>query len=144
MRTPFLRRLLAGAVLPVLGACAGTGEPPRQLASIPPLELVGLMVQSDDGRRTMGFVEDVVVAPGNRPVQIIVASGAPLYPTKRRVTVDTGHLRYARQRQALMLTGMTPDQFATLPDRIGGPGAESLEPVSPGLATNWTRATAPR
>ncbi|MCW2243207.1 hypothetical protein [Azospirillum canadense] len=134
-------RLLAAGALLALGACAEAGDPPRPMASISPLELVGLSVQSAEADRILGTVEDVVVTPSREPVQILVASGAPVYPLKRRVAVDTGNLRYSSERQALMLTGMSPDQFAALPP-IAGNGQPAPLPGTTD-ATNWYRATNP-
>jgi len=136
---PFRRLLAAGALLAV-SACAESWDAPRPMASISPLELVGLTVQSGD--RILGNVEDVVLTPDRRAEQVLVASGAPVYPTKRRVAVDTGQLRYSRERQALILTGMSPEQFAALPDTVSG---DRVMSVSPAGSTNWMgTATAPR
>ncbi|WP_448206538.1 hypothetical protein [Azospirillum sp. sgz302134] len=139
---PAARLLAAGAIL-ALGACAEAGDPPRPMASISPLELVGLSVETIEPDRILGTVEDVVLTPNREPVQLLVASGAPMYPLKRRVAVDTGNVRYSGERQALVLVGMTPEQFAALPDRSGAIPA-GLAPL-PGAtdATNWYRATAP-
>lgn len=140
MRTPITRRLdnwlLAAGTLLTLGACAEAGDPPRPMASISPLELVGLSLQSGD--RILGTVEDVALTPDRRAEQVFVASGAPVYPTKRRVAVDTSQMRYSRERQALILTGMTPEQFAALPDTVGG---ERVMPVSSAGSTNWSGVT---
>lgn len=140
MRTPLiplLAPLLAGSALLALSACAET-EAVRPMASMSPLELVGLTVQSADGTRLLGVVDDVVVTPDRRPVQAIVASGAPLYPTERRIAVDTEVLRYSSERQALVLTGMTPEQFATRPEMVGGDRMTPLGSVGATGATNWS------
>jgi len=140
-RSPAARLLAAGALV-ALGACAEVGDPPRPMATISPLELVGLSVQSVEPNRILGTVEDVVVTPSREPVQLLVASGAPVYPLKRRVALDTGNVRYSTERQALLLSGMSVDQFAALPvlanDQTGVPPL----PGSPN-ATNWYRATSP-
>lgn len=139
-RQQAFRRLLAAGALLAVSACAENWDSPRPMTSISPLELVGLTVQSGD--RILGNVEDVVLTPDRRAEQVLVASGAPVYPTKRRVAVDTSQLRYSRERQALLLTGMTPEQFAALPDTVSG---DRVMSVSPGGSTNWTgTATAPR
>lgn len=135
-------RLLAAGALLALGACAEAGDPPRPMASISPLELVGLSVQQAEADRILGTVDDVVVVtPNLEPVQILVASGSPVYPVKRRVVVDTDYFRYSSERQALLLTGMSLDQFAALPP-ITGNGPPVPLPGA-GDATNWYRATAP-
>ncbi|MFC5356590.1 hypothetical protein [Azospirillum himalayense] len=138
-------RLLAVCVLAALGACAETGATQRPMAQMSPLELVGLTVQSIPENRILGAVEDVVLTTAREPVQLVVASGAPVHPVKRHVTLDSGQLRYSEERQALVLTGMTADEFDAL---FATPAAMSpaLAPLpgNPADATNWNRATAPR
>lgn len=136
-------RLLAIGALLALGACAEAGDQPRPIASISPLELVGQSVVSAQPERILGTVDDVVVTPSREPVQLLVASGAPVWPVGRRVALDTGYVRYSSERQALVLTGMTPDEFTALPP-ITGSGQPGPAPL-PGAtdATNWNRATAP-
>ncbi len=139
---PAAARLLAAGALLALGACAEVGDTPRPMASISPLELVGLSVQSVEPDRLLGTVEDVVVTPNLEPVQLLVESGSPAYPVQRRVALDTGNVRYSTERQALLLSGMSVEQFAALPvigtDQTGVPP----QPGSPD-ATNWYRATSP-
>lgn len=146
-------RLVAAGALLALGACAEAGSPPRPLATISPLELVGLPLQSVTPDRILGTIDDVVVTPNREPVQVVVASGSPVYPVKRWTVLDTGNVRYSSERQALLLTGMTPDDFAALPP-VRGPGAGQAVPgllpapfpaPLPGTpdATNWYRATSP-
>ncbi|SMH60508.1 hypothetical protein [Azospirillum agricola] len=142
----------AGAVL-ALGACAQTGPATtaQDVSTLSPLQLVGLSVQSADGTRTLGSVDDLVVTPDNRIQQVIVGTGSPMYPTARKTTVNTADLRYAPNRQAVILVGMTPTQFAALPmtdstDRMisMGSGTATGNPYPPrtGLEpTNWTGAT---
>ncbi|KAA0675859.1 hypothetical protein [Roseomonas genomospecies 6] len=138
-------RLLAVCALAALGACAETGDTQRPMARMSPLELVGLTVQSIPENRILGAVEDVVLTPAREPVQIVVASGAPVHPVKRHVTLDSSRLRYSGERQALVLTGMTADEFDAL---FTAPAAAvpTLAPLpgNPADATNWNRATAPR
>ncbi|TWA74122.1 hypothetical protein FBZ82_101136 [Azospirillum brasilense] len=137
-------RLLAVCALAALGACAETGATQRPMAQMSPLELVGLTVQSIPENRILGAVEDVVVTPAREPVQLVVASGAPVHPVRRHVTLDSGQLRYSEERQALVLTEMTADQFDAL---FATPAAmaPALAPAgNPADATNWNRATAPR
>ena len=139
---PTATRLLAAGTLLALGACAEIGDPPRPIATISPLELVGLSVQSVEPNRILGTVEDVVVTPSREPVQLLVESGSPVYPLGRRVALDTGNVRYSTERQALLLDGMSVEEFAALPvlanDQTGVPPL----PGSPN-ATNWYRATSP-
>lgn len=140
-------RLLAVCASTALGACAETGDTLRPMAQMSPLELVGLMVQSIPEDRILGTVEDVVLTPAREPVQLVVASGAPVHPVKRHVTLDSGQLRYSAERQALILTGMTADQFDALfatPAGTASPSAPDRIPGNPAAATNWSRATAPR
>lgn len=140
--TPAAARLLAAGALLALGACAEVGDPPRPMATLSPLELVGLSVQSVEPDRLLGTVEDVVVTPSLEPVRLLVSSGSPAYPVERRVALDTGDVRYSTERQALLLSGMSVEQFAALPvlgnDQTG-------VPPQPGSAdaTNWYRATSP-
>lgn len=147
-KRPVLALLSAGALL-ALGACAQTGPATtaQDVSTLSPLQLVGLTVQSADGTRTLGSIDDLVITPDNRVHQVIVGSGAPMYPNERKVVVDTADLRYAPNRQAVILVGMSPAQFAELPmtdstDRMMSMGnagrSGGLEP------TNWTAATAPR
>ncbi|ANC91628.1 PRC-barrel domain containing protein [Azospirillum humicireducens] len=152
------RFLLSVPLLPVLalGACAGSsdmgGVPSAEVATRPPIELVGLTVQTPDGRRILGNVSDLVIGPANRVEQAIVTVGAPRYPTEYKVTVNSENLRYAHNRQAVILSGMSVEQFAALPptgvsDRMmslgGGPGGTPL--AAGGTApTNWAGATQPR
>ena len=140
MSTAFYRLLAVGALV-TLGACAEVGDAPRPMASITPLELVGLSVQSGD--RILGTVEDVVLSPDRRAEQVVVASGAPVYPTKRHAAVDTGHLRYSSERQALILTGMTAEQFAALQEGGAAPltAGTPVVPMSSTGSTNWTGVT---
>ncbi len=140
-------RLLAACALAALGACAETGDTQRSISQMSPLELVGLMVQSIPEDRILGTVEDVVLTPAREPVQLVVASGSPVHPVKRQVTLDTGQLRYSGERQALVLTDMTADQFEALfppPALVMSPSAPDRIPGNPADATNWNRATAPR
>jgi sporulation protein YlmC with PRC-barrel domain len=145
-----------------LGACAASsdmgGVPSAEVATRPPIELVGLTVQTADGRRILGNVSDLVIGPTNRVEQAIVTVGAPRYPTEHKVTVNSENLRYAHNRQAVILTGMTVEQFAALPptgvsDRMmslgggglgGGPGSGSPLAAGGTVPTNWAGATQPR
>ncbi len=137
--------LLAATGLLALGACAEIGDPPRPMATITPLELVGLTVQSTDGTRILGTVDDVVVTPDRRPAQLVVASGAPLHPTERRATVDAGLMRYSSERQALILSGMTTDEFVALPATVRGDQAATPQLSGATGSTNWSGVrTVPR
>ncbi|WP_042692234.1 PRC-barrel domain-containing protein [Azospirillum sp. B506] len=148
-----LPALPALALLPVLalGACASSdmgGVPSAEVATEPPVELVGLTVQTPDGRRILGNVTDLVIGPSNRVEQAIVTVGAPRFPTEHKVTVASDNLRYARNRQAVILTGMTAEQFAELPPVAGSDRMVSLGnggAVLPAGAapTNWAGATKP-
>lgn len=138
-------RLLAVALLPALGACA-MGEPPRPIASMTLVELVGLTVESRDGAHVLGTVDDILLTPANRPAQVVVSSGAPVYPETRLVTLDSDDFRYSTPRQALVLTGMSADRFAELPGRVGNggfaPAGQGGTTVgTPSGATNWRGAT---
>ncbi|MBP2298313.1 PRC-barrel domain containing protein [Azospirillum picis] len=144
---PFLTVLSAGALL-ALGGCAHTemgGVPSAEVADKPPIELVGLTVQPPDGSRILGNVSDLVIGPTNRVEQAIVTVGAPRFPTEHKVTINTADLRYARNRQAVILVGMTPEQFAALPAVEGNDRMMSMgggAPASVGTApTNWYGAT---
>lgn len=146
-----LLTLLSAATLLALGACAQTeAMPPRDVSILSPLELVGLTVQSADKTRTLGSVDDVVLTPDNRVEQVIIATGAPMYTTERKVVVNAADLRYAPNRQAVLLVGMTPAQFAELPagsDHMLSMGTPvSNDPtMRTGVApTNWTGATVQR
>lgn len=111
--------LLAG-VSALLGACASRSD--SSLADIStrsPLELVGLTVESADGTRMLGNVNDLILGPDNRVEQVIVTTGAPAYPLERAVAVDSAAFRFAPARNALKLTGMTADRFADLPPAAG-------------------------
>ena len=148
MRLPTLPVL---AVLPVLalGACASAdmgGVPSAEVATKPPIELVGLTVQTPDGRRILGNVTDLVIGPTNRVEQAIVTVGAPRFPNEHKVTVASDNLRYARNRQAVILTGMTAEEFAALPPVGGSDRMVSMGSALPaGTApTNWAGATRPR
>ncbi len=153
---PLILLLSAGAML-ALGACAQTdGLPARDVSALSPLELVGLTVQSADTSRTLGNVDDVVLTPDNRVEQVIIATGAPMHTTERNVVVNTTDLRYAPNRQAVLLVGLSPTQFAALP--VADDHMLSMGPTVPtntltgagpmthgGLEpTNWTNATGPR
>lgn len=158
LRMP-LPSLSALAILPVLalpvlalGACASSdmgGVPSAEVATKPPVELVGLTVQTPDGRRILGNVSDLVIGPTNRVEQAIVTVGAPRFPNEHKVMVGSDNLRYARNRQAVILTGMTAEEFAALPpiagsDRmvsLGSGGALSSSGTAP---TNWAGATKSR
>lgn len=147
-KRPVLALLSAGALL-ALGACAQTGPATtaQDVSTLSPLQLVGLTVQSADGTRTLGSVDDLVITPDNRVHQVIVGSGAPMYPNERKVLVDTGDLRYAPNRQAVILVGMSPAEFAGLPMTDSTDRMMSMGNAGPsGMAepTNWTAATAPR
>lgn len=145
MHSP-IHRLLALGTLVALGACAEVGDAPRPMASITPLELVGLSVQSGD--RLLGTVEDVVLSPDRRAEQVVVASGSPVFPVKRRTALDTGYVRFSSERQALILTGMTAEEFTTLQESGGAPpvagapiAGAPVAPVSSTGSTNWTGVT---
>ncbi|PWC39674.1 hypothetical protein [Azospirillum sp. TSO35-2] len=152
---PLVPLLAAGAVL-TLAACSHYteigGVPAAEVATQPPVELVGLTVQPPDGSRILGNVSDLVIGPGNRVEQAIVTSGAPMYPTEHRVTVNSANLRYAKERQAVILVGMTPDQFTALPvvaadNRMLSLGNGTTLPASAAngpAPTNWSGATRPR
>ncbi|MBY6265132.1 PRC-barrel domain containing protein [Azospirillum sp. 412522] len=146
-----LPALSALALLPVLalGACASSdmgGVPSAEVATQPPVELVGLTVQTPDGRRILGNVTDLVIGPSNRVEQAIITVGAPRFPNEHKVTVASDNLRYARNRQAVVLTGMTAEQFADLPpvagsDRMISLGASGTVPAAGTAPTNWAGAT---
>ncbi len=138
-------RLLTVCALAALGACAETGGPQRSITQMSPLELVGLMVQSIPEDRILGTVEDVVLTPAREPVQLVVASGSPVHPVKRHVTLASGKLRYSSERQALVLSGMTADEFdALFTEPATAVPLFAPLPGNPADATNWNRATAPR
>lgn len=152
LKRPALPLLLAGALL-ALGACAQTGPATtaQDISTLSPLQLVGLSVQSADGTRTLGSVDDLVMTQDHRVRQVIVGSGAPMYPNERKVLVDTGDLRYAPNRQAVILVGMSPTDFAALPmthstDQMMSMGVDGQTGlVRSGVEpTNWTAATVPR
>ncbi|AWU93886.1 PRC-barrel domain-containing protein [Azospirillum ramasamyi] len=152
------RLLLSAFLLPALalGACAASsdmgGVPSAQVATTPPIELVGLTVQTPDGARILGNVTDLVIGPNNQVEQAIVSVGTPRYPTERTVVVDSEYLRYSPNRQAVILTDMTVEQFAALPaaggnDRMmsyGRPGSGSPLASGSPAPTNWTGATETR
>ncbi|HYD64279.1 hypothetical protein [Azospirillum sp.] len=143
-----------GHLLPVLGllslaACAG-GPEAQSLDAISPAALLGHVVLSADGTRELGEVEDVVVGPDGRTAQVRVVSSTPMYyPMERRADIDAGQFRFSRQRNGLLLTGMGPQQFASLPNAIFseenvlalGPSAVPtlVAPSAglPGAPTNW-------
>lgn len=145
MKTPTRRpasAVLAGlalcAPMLALGACAGTvNDPAPPVAELPPLQVVGLTLQSRDGSRVLGNIKDLVIAPDGRIQQAIVESGSPMYPTARRVAVDSSALRYAPNLQTVRLAGMSTEEFAALPV-LGGtaPGYSAAAPTD-GAATNW-------
>ncbi|CAO3355070.1 PRC-barrel domain-containing protein [Azospirillum melinis] len=145
--------LPALALLPVLalGACASSdmgGVPSAEVATQPPVELVGLTVQTPDGRRILGNVTDLVIGPANRVEQAIITVGAPRFPNEHKVTVASDNLRYARNRQAVILTGMTAEQFAALPpvagsDRMVSLGNSGMVLPAGTAPTNWAGATTP-
>ncbi|MCG5240876.1 PRC-barrel domain containing protein [Azospirillum doebereinerae] len=154
LQRPLLTLLSAGAML-ALGACAQTGTMASQdVSTLSPLQLVGLTVQSADLTRTLGQVDDLILAPDNRVEQVIVGTGSPMYPTPHRVVVNTADLRYAPNRQAVILVGMTPTEFAALPmtgsnDRMLSMGPTAPMPGGPmtrtgAEPTNWTGATVRR
>jgi hypothetical protein len=148
-----LPALPALAFLPVLalGACASSdmgGVPSAEVATQPPVELVGLTVQTPDGRRILGNVTDLVIGPSNRVEQAIITVGAPRFPNEHKVTVASDNLRYARNRQAVVLTGMTAEQFAALPpiagsDRMVSLGNNGVVLPAGTTPTNWAGATTP-
>lgn len=148
-----LPALPALAILPVLalGACASSdmgGVPSAEVATQPPVELVGLTVQTPDGRRILGNVTDLVIGPANRVEQAIITVGAPRFPNEHKVTVASDNLRYARNRQAVILTGMTAEQFADLPpvagsDRMVSLGNNGVVLPAGTAPTNWAGATTP-
>lgn len=153
LHRPILTLLSAGAMM-ALGACAQTGDLTAQqdVSTLSPLQLVGLTVQSADRTRTLGQVDDLILTPDNRVERVIVGTGSPMYPTARKVVVDTADLRYAPNRQAVILVGMTPTEFAALPmtdssDRMLSMGptvplmGRSGVPVTGQQPTNWTGAT---
>lgn len=152
-RRPTLRFLFPLLPVLVLGACAGSdmgGVPSAEVATQPPIELVGLTVQTPDGRRILGNVTDLVLGPSNRVEQAIITVGAPRFPTEHKVTVASEKLRYAHDRQAVILTGMTAEEFAALPPTGGsdrmmslGTGAGTALPVV-GAPTDWSGATRSR
>ncbi|HEY0834909.1 MAG TPA: hypothetical protein VGE72_13450 [Azospirillum sp.] len=145
--------------LPILGllslaACAG-GPEARSLDTVSPVTLLGHVVLSADATRELGEVEDVVVGPDGRVMQIRVVSGAPMYhPVRRRAVIDADRVRFSRQRNGLLLTGMDSQQFASLPDAyfaddnvlaLGPSPLPSRMPsmVFRGLPTNWSGAVRP-
>ncbi|BAI71924.1 hypothetical protein AZL_012860 [Azospirillum sp. B510] len=152
-----LRLLFAGLPVLTLGACASSdmgGVPAAEMATEPPLELVGLTVQTPDGRRMLGNVTDLVIGPTNRVEQAVVTVGAPLFPNEHKVAVASDNLRYARDRQAVILTGMSAEEFAALPpvgrsDRMvsfggGESGGETTLPAGPAPAAGGKGAGRPR
>lgn len=136
---------LLAAVTALLGACASRSD--SSLADIStrsPLELVGLTVESADGTRMLGSVNDLVLGPDNRVEQVIVTAGAPAYPQERTVAVDSAAFRFAPARNALKLTGMTADRFADLPPVASGQTMVSMgggrpdgKPAAAAGPTDW-------
>lgn len=150
-----LRLLMIAGATAVLGACASQTNPTladstlTDISGRSPLELVGLTVESADGTRVLGGVNDLVLAPDNRVEQVIVASGAPAYPVERSVAVDSRAFRFVPSRNALKLTGMSPDEFAELPPVAVGQTMMSMAAARPDGATatgptNWYGVAPPR
>ncbi|AWK85152.1 hypothetical protein [Azospirillum thermophilum] len=144
MKTPTRRpaAALAGfalcAPMLALGACAGTvNDPAPPVAELPPLQVVGLTLQSRDGSRVLGNIKDLVIAPDGRIQQAIVESGSPMYTTARRVAVDSSALRYAPNLQTVRLSGMSAEEFAALPAPGSAPAGYPATGPADGAATNW-------
>lgn len=132
--------VFAGCAVLLLTACADTRQ-----ASMPPVsemsrvELTGLMIQSPDGRRSLGYVEDLHASPAGGPPMILVSTGAPLYPVEVNRRVEAAAFRFAPDRQALILDVATFEAAQPLTAPVAGHAV----PVPPydSTATNWTGAT---
>lgn len=123
--------VLSVAVLLSLGGCSGTGDwfggsnqqanrpiPEQSLQTASRLEpqaMLGKTVVSYDGQK-VGTVDDVLMNRNNRPSELIVSSGGILGMGARNVALDLNNVRYARDRDELVATQLTKEQFANLPE----------------------------
>lgn len=147
-----LRPYLPIVGLLALAACA-SGPEAQSLDTVAPATLMGHVVLSADGTRELGEVEDVVVGPDGRTAQVRVVSSTPMYhPVERHAAIDAGQFRFSRQQNGLLLTGMSAQQFASLPgaylaeENVLALGSAPPLPASPvfrGAPTNWQGVVAP-
>jgi sporulation protein YlmC with PRC-barrel domain len=81
-----------------------------------PRDMLGKSVLASDGQR-VGAIKDVLMGRGgNRPTHLIVGSGGVLGLGDRDVALDIEDVRYARDRDAIVATKLTQEQFAALPE----------------------------
>lgn len=134
--------VLSAIVLLSLGGCAQMGEwfggDSSQQASRPiseqslqtasrlePQAMIGKNVVAYDGQK-VGEVEDVVLNRNNRPSHLVVSSGGVLGIGERNVALDIDNVRYSRDRDAIVATQLTKEQFANLPEFQFGENMISL------------------
>lgn len=122
--------VLSAVVLLSLGGCAETsswfgGSNEQAARPIPqqslqttsrmsPQSMLGMTVVSYDGQK-VGTVDDVLMNRNNRPSELVVSSGGLLGVGAHNVAVDVNSVRYSRERDELVATQLTKEQFANLP-----------------------------
>jgi len=85
------------------------------LARLEPRELMGKDVVAFDGQK-VGTVDDVLMNRSNRPEMLVVGTGGFLGIGEKNVAVDVDRVRFSRERNAVVATNWTKDQFAALPE----------------------------
>jgi sporulation protein YlmC with PRC-barrel domain len=85
------------------------------LARLEPRELMGKDVVAFDGQK-VGTVDDVLMNRNDRPEMLVVGTGGFLGIGGKNVAVDVDRVRFSRERDALVATDWTRDQFAALPE----------------------------
>ena len=96
------------------------------VAQLEPAEMLGKSVLAYDGQ-SVGEVEDVLMGrSGNRASHLVVSSGGVMGLGGRSVALDIDNVRYARDRDAIVATQLTREQFASLPEYQGTGNMVSL------------------
>ncbi|WP_448202975.1 PRC-barrel domain-containing protein [Azospirillum sp. sgz302134] len=91
-------------------------EQSLQTASrLEPQAMLGKTVVAYDGQK-VGEVEDVLMNRNNRPSQLVVSSGGIFGVGSQNRALDINNVRYSRERDAIVATQLTKEQFAALPE----------------------------
>ncbi|MBP2290996.1 PRC-barrel domain-containing protein [Azospirillum rugosum] len=122
--------VLSAVILLSLGGCAETSSwfggsneqaarpiPQQSLQTasrIEPEAMLGKTVVSYDGQK-VGTVDDVLMNRNNRPSELLVSSGGVMGLGAHNVALDIDNVRYSRERDELVATQLTKEQFANLP-----------------------------